>query len=664
MMRSKLFARGWLVLFLCAGLLVGLIAPVLDPARAAPVKLLTEDIVIGEFRTRGPAGPTDQFVDLFNPSAGTVNLNGWYIKTSNYLGVTTNIYTFSSSVLLAPGKHYLIANSGYSASLVPDDYYVPSVTDNGGIAVFRPDNTIADQVGMNNGSVYKEGTPLSPLTTNTDQAYERNGNEYVDTDNNAADFSLISPSTPQNYSSIPVYSSNVPTSTPTNTATSTNTPTATGSATPTNTPLPTNTPTATPNCVLTPTPTTFANRSVLINEVGWMGTQASSSDEWVELYNPGSCDIVLNNWSLVGYYFFSINFTLSLSGIIPAGGYYLIADRNDVFQKLNIDLANSNLNLQDYYSSLQLIDPYSELIDTANYSNSYRWPAGIAYSSNASLAYSSMERIGNVPDSNTAWVTYAGPTTTIKDRNGNLVHGTPGGPNWAWNVTITPSPTSTKTKRPPTPIPPTLAPRMVINEFLPRPGSDWNGDGQINVYDEFIEIENLGPGTINIGGWRLDDLPPGDAGSYIIPSMSLKVGQRAVFYGLTTHILLQDSGETVRLINTRGVVVDARTYGPVDKPDVSTCRIPDGIGYWRDDCFPTPGLENALTGVAPVLPPAVVAAGPPPCLLPDNTPLEFVLAVCSPFGDNIWNRAWWDNAAGQGEFIVPDDLSKWETIVQ
>ncbi len=400
-----------------------------------------------------------------------------------------------------------------------------------------------------------------------------------------------------------------------------------------------------------------------------MGTKAapsgsSSPDYWVELYNPQACPVDLTNWHLKGvYYYYTTTFDIHLTGTIPPKGYFVLAVDNTVFQNVTIDQTSNSLIFYQHYQALQLISPSSTLVDTANYSYSYNWPAGVASASNANLAYSSMERRGVIPDSATAWVTYAGPTTPYKDNAGNFVHGTPGHKNWAVGVVLTPSPTATKTKRPPTPRPPTLAPRMVLNEFLPRPGSDWNGDGQVNVYDEFIEVENLGPGTINLRGWRLDDLPASGGGSYTIPNLSLSVGQRAVFYGQTTGILLEDSGETVRLINPYGVVVDARTYGPVDRPDVSTCRIPDGIGYWRDDCFPTPGLENALTGAAPV-PPPVVAAGPPPCLLPDNTPPEFVLAECSPFGEDIWNRSLWDNAAGQNEIVVQDDLSRWETLVK
>ena len=37
---------------------------------------------------------------------------------------------------------------------------------------------------------------------------------------------------------------------------------------------------------------------VVINEVGWMGTAASSADEWIELYNTTDHPITLTNWRL------------------------------------------------------------------------------------------------------------------------------------------------------------------------------------------------------------------------------------------------------------------------------------------------------------------------------------------------------------------------------
>ncbi len=431
----------------------------------------------------------------------------------------------------------------------------------------------------------------------------------------------------------------------------------------------------------TPCPITY--HSLIINEVAWMGTKASPSDEWIELYNPGTCSIDLTNgWSLVGinYYSTTGNFTLSspvdASGnhaIIGPGGYLVIAADSNVFQPSSITFTpfvpKGSWTLANTYQSLKLLSPSNTVIDTANaysssYYGNYYWPAGTA-----SPNYASMERYGSLDDGPSAWVTYANPNTPStgpKDSKGNLIQGTPGGPNWAYNVaTITPSPMPTATKKikTPTPLPPTPAPKLVINEFLPRAGHDWNNDGQVDVYDEFIEIENIGTVSVNLSGWDLSDDPNIGGKDFPLPGQTLKPGQRAVFYGSTTGILLIDSGDTVNLTNPYGVIVDSRSYGPVEAPDQSYCRIPDGIGYWTHPCFPTPGTENALTGFTPA-PPSNIAVEPTPCLLSDTVPLPFVQAICNAFGADIWNQNYWNNLAGQNEFPVPDNYSKWQTTVQ
>ena len=37
---------------------------------------------------------------------------------------------------------------------------------------------------------------------------------------------------------------------------------------------------------------------VVINEIAWMGTEASSGHEWIELYNTTGNDIDLTNWCI------------------------------------------------------------------------------------------------------------------------------------------------------------------------------------------------------------------------------------------------------------------------------------------------------------------------------------------------------------------------------
>jgi Lamin Tail Domain len=431
------------------------------------------------------------------------------------------------------------------------------------------------------------------------------------------------------------------------------------SATPDTTPAPPPTPTATP---LTSVP----SLTVLINEVGWMGTAACYTDKWIELWNPGSISIDLTGWTLTGAPGTigpGTSGALSLSGTIPANGYYMIAQNPDVFQPaFSFVLIDPNLNLSFFGEALYLVSPFPNVVDTANI-NGLRWPAGSSFPN-----YQSMERRGVVPDVPSAWITYDGPTgptsTNVKDGNGNYIHGTPGAQNWAFGLMITPSPVPTATRRikTPTPFPPTPFAHVVLNEFLPRAGYDWNGDGVVNINDEFIEIENLGPISVNLSGWKLDTVLDSSSPFYL-PSRTLNSGQRAVFFGSTTGLLLQDSGDTVRLINRFGIIVDARSYGPVLNPDQTHCRIPDGIGYWRFPCFPTPGNANALTGSAPA-PPPIAAAEPTPCLLADTVPDPFVQAVCQAFGADTWNRKYWDDLAQQNEYPVPDPHSKWQTSIQ
>ena len=61
--------------------------------------------------------------------------------------------------------------------------------------------------------------------------------------------------------------------------------------------------------------------SVVINEIAWMGSLDSTSDEWIELYNTTSSDIDLTGWTIDddGSSTYSIT-----SGVLPANGYFLI----------------------------------------------------------------------------------------------------------------------------------------------------------------------------------------------------------------------------------------------------------------------------------------------------------------------------------------------------
>jgi len=65
---------------------------------------------------------------------------------------------------------------------------------------------------------------------------------------------------------------------------------------------------------------------VVFSEIAWMGTTASSTDEWIELYNNTGSDIDLTGWTLQAA---DGTPSISLAGTIPAGGHFLLERTDD-----------------------------------------------------------------------------------------------------------------------------------------------------------------------------------------------------------------------------------------------------------------------------------------------------------------------------------------------
>lgn len=70
----------------------------------------------------------------------------------------------------------------------------------------------------------------------------------------------------------------------------------------------------------------FDPLDIVISEIGWAGTDTSTSDEWIELYNNTTSDINLSGWTLVAE---DGTPDIMLSGIIPAGKHFLLERTDD-----------------------------------------------------------------------------------------------------------------------------------------------------------------------------------------------------------------------------------------------------------------------------------------------------------------------------------------------
>jgi cardiolipin synthase len=171
--------------------------------------------------------------------------------------------------------------------------------------------------------------------------------------------------------------------------------------------------------------TSAAPLDVVINEVAWSGTAASSNDEWIELHNNTTLPITLTGWLLEA----STNGPdITLDGVIPPDGYFLLERTDDdaITDTLADQIYGSDTStwaLNDTGEVLTLTDNLGAVIDTANVSGG-AWPAGTSGTGTPSRA--SMERKNPLlPDADGNWASNDGIIRNGLDANGQPINGTP-----------------------------------------------------------------------------------------------------------------------------------------------------------------------------------------------------------------------------------------------
>ncbi len=176
----------------------------------------------------------------------------------------------------------------------------------------------------------------------------------------------------------------------------------------------------------------LADGQVVINEVGWSGTAASSSDEWIELYNLGDRAVDLSGWTLS---FGDTTIDLgAMSGdtvevrqtTIAAGGYLLLERTDDdAVADVDADVLYKG-GLSNAGELLELRDADGVVVDRVD--GAAGWAAGT--SSGGEPPYASMERV-DPASTPPAWASHDGRTGTGVDAKGGVLHGTPGRENSA-----------------------------------------------------------------------------------------------------------------------------------------------------------------------------------------------------------------------------------------
>lgn len=174
-------------------------------------------LIIDEFRVRGPNGANDEFVEIVNVS-GADHTVATADGSAGYALVAsdgTARFVIPNGTVIPNGGHYLGVNSvGYSLASYPagsgatatgDATYTTNIADNAGIALFNTANSQnfalanrLDAVGSTSeaNTLYKEGTgypALTPFSIDYSFYRDRRGTTGApkDTNNNAADFLFV-----------------------------------------------------------------------------------------------------------------------------------------------------------------------------------------------------------------------------------------------------------------------------------------------------------------------------------------------------------------------------------------------------------------------------------------------------------------------------------------
>ena len=170
------------------------------PAPLPPLDHIVISQIYGGGGNSGAAFQND-FIELYNPTTGAVDLGGWTVQYASAGG--TGLWQFQPlGGVMQPGEYYLVklATNGAAGSVVPDANINGSLNmsgTNGKVALVRNGDALegcpigneflVDLVGYGSTANCREGATNAPTASNATSLFRKNGG-FTDTNVNGADF--------------------------------------------------------------------------------------------------------------------------------------------------------------------------------------------------------------------------------------------------------------------------------------------------------------------------------------------------------------------------------------------------------------------------------------------------------------------------------------------
>jgi len=276
------------------------------------------------------------------------------------------------------------------------------------------------------------------------------------------------------------------------------------------------------------------HRSVVINEIAWMGSNKSYRDEWIELYNPLPSPVKIDGWVLKTA---GRGLNLSLKGLVPARSFFLIARQNTDFSR------HPDFPLKGFLSNkggkLMLLTAEGSLADQVDCSQG--WFAG------DNKTKQTMERVSFSSPGwlRESWAHSASAGGTPREQNSACLS------SKKKSTFLNNNASNNKTMR---------KEAFYISEIFPSPkGADSE--------KEWIEIGNKNPFPSSLSGWQIKDRV-GKTHLYVFKEgLKIEAGGFFVLKRSLSGITLQNKGDSLFLLAPDGEIVSSVSYqnAPLNK---------------------------------------------------------------------------------------------------